>query len=157
MNVQELEKMIRDNIEDEETPARVLAWARENDGKGLRRNNIPEGFFIRKQYGMTNLQQPCYMNTGGREGGSYLLAHSETGVTISVEYLLDHNPAYFAARQKRNAQRAEMLADPETLARVARLVTEAADTRAAFLAGIDSLNFPDFCQIEPLALGQKRR
>jgi len=133
MKAEQYKRLIEAEIEDEETPATVSQWALDNAGKQLRSNNVPDGFKIRRQYGMTHLEPD-----GG--GYGYLIAHSESGVDVpDVETLRELSPAYYGGLEKRNAYRRALLADPERLQREAKAISQVQRTVKAYRESVKAM------------------
>jgi len=133
MTKQELVELIKNRMEDEVEPARIMAWAEANQGKVLRSNNVPKGFKVKRQYNMTHLEPEDrqFLRVG------YLLAHRETGVTVPTpERLRKLSFSYYQGAEERNAYRRLLLADDTALLAQAAAVTRASravqEYRAAF-------------------------
>ena len=108
-----LAELVRGQIEDEDGPAAVLAWAKEYQGKPLRANQVPEGFRVRRQYGMTHLEnREQWANQEWHPLAlSILIEWREKHVTVPTpDELADRNTCYYEARQERNLARRAFLA-----------------------------------------------
>ncbi len=124
MTPKQLTKLINSRLEDEETPARVMAWAEANQGKPIRSNNVPDGFRVVRQYGMTDLQTLDYARSHGHKGAAYLVAHRETGATVPTPATLrDLACPHYRGIEERNAWRRKMLANPAELETIAKAIS----------------------------------
>jgi hypothetical protein len=85
---------------------------------------------LSRAYGWTEFKNRAYISSGGdrREGVCLMVARSESSVPLDIEWVERENPAYFAGRRQRNAQRIQALANAELLARIAILMNEIEDT-----------------------------
>jgi len=94
-----------------ELPDAILAILRQEDGKPLTKRllaKLPGGeaeWRIRAVAGMTYLETMAYIRSSGNEGVSLLMAYAEKSVKIDASWVEEHNPAYYAGRRKRNAER----------------------------------------------------
>lgn len=72
-----------------------------------------------------------YENSGGREGGSVLIAYTRAPCPVVKMAEFDHrcNVAYFGARESRNASRTAALANPEALATLAHAINRINEAR----------------------------
>jgi hypothetical protein len=120
VTAQMLVDLVKSRMEPTEPADTILKILTENNGKRLDKRIVDKlqlatGQKIRdrRQYGMTSLTYGGYDETGGRQGGCLYLAHQEKNVVIDVEYVKEHNPAYFKARDERNADRIALLTQPE--------------------------------------------
>ena len=136
--ISEIISFVTQRIEDETERERVLAWAEANQGKAVRSNNLPKGFIVNRQYGMTHLETPDYSPSHGHNGSSYHIAYTEKGATVPTpDKLKELSAAYFRGADERNAYRREFLADPKrfqaTAAAVVRTRRAVAEYRAALV------------------------
>lgn len=96
-------------------PDAIAAYANKRAGKAVTKADavhleaqLGVPMCIRRQYGMTHVTWPP--SAGSRDEHSILLAHSETNVHWpSGHMLIAREPAYFAARDERNAARKTLL------------------------------------------------
>lgn len=117
MKINEFKQHLESLLEDETAPAAMLEWVTTNQGKLLKKNNLPEGFFIDKNYGMTRLTNDAYCKGYFVNGYQYLMAYGEVNVTVPTpEVLLKQNTCYFSGRIERNIQRRKILANASLLA-----------------------------------------
>lgn len=134
MKTHELVDIIGGQIEDENTPAMMLSWTAAREGKPIRSNNIPAGFQLRREFGMTHVETPDYRATGGRKGVSYQLAYTDTGAVWpapstgeelpgKTRGLRELNPCYYRGREERNGLRRALLSDSLELEKVSAAVT----------------------------------
>jgi hypothetical protein len=123
---------VRSSMEDLRVPDAIAAYADERTGKPVTKTDaarlktrlgIPVR--IRRQFGMTRV------SWGTRDEHSILLAHAETNVRWpSGQELREKEPAYFAARDKRNAARRHLLNEHQILTGTPN-INQAAIVRAA--------------------------
>jgi len=133
MTIEQYRALIQQGMEDETTPALVAEWAGSNKGRALRKDNIPDGYVIKKCFGMTHLETLDYLRTGGRTGYSFLLDYSETHVQVpGVEKLRELNTCYYVGREERNKERRALLDDPKRLQHEADVIKQYQDATAAF-------------------------
>jgi hypothetical protein len=131
---------IENGVEDIAAAEAVAAWADAHAGKLLTVRNAPEGWTIRKEYGMCQLETAAYADArwdrkpptpGPRI--SLLLAHQETGVEIPTAAVLrEKNTAYFSAAVDRNESRRAVLESGAEIKRLARAVPR-------FMAALEEL------------------
>jgi len=116
-----LQEFIASRMEPSEPQETILKVLAEHDGKRLTKKHIEAvakaindpSIRIIKQYGMTQIEWGCWTQTDGKEGGRLLVAYSVTNVVIDVEDIKDKNPAYFVAREARNAKRQAAIESPK--------------------------------------------
>lgn len=109
-----------------------------------------QGWHIRKQYGMTHLDndaytQAHYSNISSHESIDLLVAHTETGV-LWPEDLAAKNPAYYAGAKERNAQREALLHDAKAFAATVKAMESYGKALKALeiaKAGLDKLTAYD--------------
>lgn len=94
----------------------ILDFLRTINGKKINKRHVRKlkeltghNVGLDKQCGMTTIYWGNYKVTQGREGGELLLAHSDKNVVVDVDFILKKNPAYFSAKDERNAQRRDLL------------------------------------------------
>jgi hypothetical protein len=132
--VESVRAVVASAWEDFTIPDSVARWARENDRKDLRSNLLSQlhggatAWRIKKEYGMCHLETANYgknLNAkGAAYGYSFLIAYQTTGVSISWEFIRDHNKGYFVAAAERNALRLKAMNDPLALAEMAIALNE---------------------------------
>lgn len=108
---------VKSSMEDIRIPDAIAAYANERAGKPVTKTDaarlearlsIPVR--IRRQFGMTHVLW------GTLDEHAILLAHTETNVHWpSGQELREKEPAYFAARDKRNAARRQLLNEHQSL------------------------------------------
>lgn len=114
--LEDLREFITASMESRTVPDRVSEWCARNAGKGLRKNNLPEGTTISQRYTMTNLVTPEYYRNEGNAGYSFLLSHKIVNVVVpTVSELREKNPQYYAGLEERNAKRLELVNNHEDL------------------------------------------
>lgn len=131
-------------------PDKVIEALRPHNGKLVGKNlikylpEVPDGWRIRRDYGMTHLESWEYTRSQGsspkKHSLSLLLAHSESNVYIDVDDIEKRNPAYFSARRERNHARMEAMNTKETLDGVAQAMSDAAYALEYFQRTIEALN-----------------
>lgn len=122
-NAAELEQcilaLVEDTIEDTRIPDAIAVHAGKRAGKPVTKvdakaltDELGIEIRIRRQYGMTHVSWGPYVAEQ-----SILLAHTDTGVCWPTSAALqEKNPAYFRARDERNAQRKVILGERRELA-----------------------------------------
>lgn len=116
-----------------DTPDKILAALRPYEGKPFTTrllDKLPGGkdvWQLRKQYGMTHLQNRAYSQSSGNaaDGVSLLLAHTESCVNVDTRDIEQRNPAYFSARRERNHRRMEAMNSKATLDAIAAAMNRA--------------------------------
>jgi hypothetical protein len=95
----------------------ILSVLQQHAGKKLTRKLEPaltaavgEPVSIVQQYGMTTLQSETYWRSDADGGVRLTLGHGDTLPLINTEEIQQRNPAYFAAADKRIAERESFLA-----------------------------------------------
>lgn len=125
--------------EDPEGNRRVLGALRGHNGKKLDKRMIPAlceaagcNVIIRRQYGMIHIESERYYREGHATGVrfTWLLAHSETLPEIDVADIVERNPAFFLAAEKRNAEREAAIADADMLDSMAETIDAYNKSRA---------------------------
>lgn len=149
--------LIRSRIEASEPQDTILTFLRTIEGKRINRTHVEKlraqvgdaDLRLRHQYGMTDLEWGGYTRSDGRQGGSLLLAHREKNVVVDVAYILEHNAAYYSAKDERNKTRQQALAQPEKCAALDQAIADykAAQVRMVKLLGDDIFD-PDRLDIE---------
>jgi len=154
VNTATVAEMVKGNVEPIAERDAVLAWCEKNQGKVLRSNGIPEGFVIRREYGMTHLEP----SNRQRSGAGFLLCHSDKGVLVPTpDELRARNACYYAARDERNAYRAAFLADLERVSFMQGAVDRVAFAVAEYRRAVAALQVvagypnPDHYALEELA------
>ncbi len=146
----EIRAVLEAHIEDTDAAEAIAAWAEANQGKRLTERNKPEGWFISKQYGMTNLYNEAYRGSRWGSNDDYdpaavdlLIAHADTNVVVpSPEYLREKNPRHFDAAVERNAKRRYLLAHPEQVRNIAAALVNVQDALQTVAKIIDN-DVPD--------------
>lgn len=154
----QIEKIIRDKMEDTDRADRILDAIRKHKGKLLsqpiadkiKADSGESRVWIRRQYGMCMLVFGGYgMDSDPDNGLCLYLAHTEKNVRIDPDDIVTRNTAYYEAAKERNRRRLEALADTDGL----RAVQDAVDAHNAALGaykaatawgtplGIDELSF----------------
>jgi len=111
---------------------RVLEALRAIDGQPITPrllDKLPGGrveWRLSRALGWTEIKNRAYLSSGGkhREAVQLLLAHSESVVPLSADFVERENKEYFKERRERNALREKALADPVQLERLAALFSE---------------------------------
>lgn len=127
-----LRDMIQAKMEDTATPDAILAYLKTREGKPITKRDVDKlkeslgdsTIYLSTRYGMTHLEWGNYHASGGRKGGSLLLAYQDKNVRIDSSFVEAMNACYYAAARERNAQRAAVLANPELIARLATAMRE---------------------------------
>ncbi len=134
--IEEVRQIVTSQLEDEATPAQILAIVKTLEGKTLNARHLaafpsgPDRWYFRKEYGMTSLtecayrrqESPCF---------NFLLGHSETGVVWNAETFVSKNTCWFEGATKRNEKRHEAL-KPSNLAKMAETMNAIEAAKAAF-------------------------
>ncbi len=135
--------LVTAGIEDEETPARFLAYLKTREGKKLTKRDLPALQAIDSEArfysvaGMTSLEWGGYGNrrNSPKYGGSILLTYGDMVCdTAKIQRL---NTCYWPAAGERNAERRKVLADTATLSVCADLINTINKARAALEAMVD--------------------
>jgi len=137
--------LIRSRIEASEPQDTILAYLRTIDGKKINRRHVDklreltgdDELRLSRRFGMTSIQWGGYGRTGGTQGGDMLLAHSDKNVVVDVERILEHNQAYFGAKDKRNEKRQQALSQPEKCADLDTAIAEFQAAEAKLKALLD--------------------
>jgi len=169
VTTEDLQAIMQGHTEDTDTPNKILAALRYNDGKQLTKTTVKkmieatgiEDLRIVKQFGMTNLgwgQSRGGLTTTAHE---LLIAHREKNVVIDADWIEENNACFFRAARERNADRAMLLSDPSKLDEMAAAINEwraACRRLKAALGrhvGVDgSFANPDRYACEKLATGE---
>jgi hypothetical protein len=121
---QQILALVEGSIEDTRVPDAIAAHADKRAGKTVTKADAAQleaalgvSVRIRRQYGMTHIAWSISDETAPwRDERSILLAHSESGVRWPTgAELRQKEPAYFGARDERNAARAKLLQEHATL------------------------------------------
>jgi len=134
-------ELIRENWESEE-PDKILQALRPMDGKQVTTrilDKLPGGkerWRLRRQYGMTHLEENSYWRTDGNHGISLLMAHTEASFPLNVNELEQKNAAYFSGRRERNHKRMEASHTRELLEKMADAMNKIERAKAALQAGM---------------------
>lgn len=142
--------LIRSRMEASEPQDTILAFLRTIDGKKINKRHVEK---LREQigdneirlshrFGMTSLQWGGYHRTGG----NILLAHSEKNVVVDIAYVLEHNAAYYSAKDERNEKRQQALSQPEKCAELDDAIANfrAAEAKLKALMGQDIFQPDDY-------------
>jgi len=149
-----VKRIVKSGLEQEEldhsAAVQIAEWADAHEGKLLTERNKPEGWMIRRQYGMTELETDAYARsrwTNSEQPGpraTVLLAHQETNVRIpSSAYLAECSPAFFTAAVERNDARRALLEDPARLRAIARALNRTRDALALIAELLPTGSGPD--------------
>jgi hypothetical protein len=136
---QQILTLLVSSIEDTRVPDAIAAHADKRAGKPVTKTDAEQleaqlgvPVRIRRQYGMTHVSWGTY-----KEERSILLAHSESNVRWPTgEELRKKEPAYFGARDDRNAARKKLLqehvaiADQSTICHAARAIAKIREAQA---------------------------
>jgi hypothetical protein len=158
MTTDELREILENEMEDTTVPDAILLFVEENQGKSINSRQltkllsprgwahppnasfegIPNAWEINKAHGMTHLETKAYRRdktaTEGADSFSFLVAHEIVNVTWPTpEEFMEKNASHYAGAQERNQARLAILNDPSGLEKAAAAITEAVDTREAFL------------------------
>lgn len=139
-------------------PDMIAEWARDNAGRPLRSNNIPDGFRIEKFLGSTRLARCTRALSGAtREDDerdwSFLLARHDKHVQVpSVETLRRLNPGLYAGAEEHNADVKARLEDPARLEQEFLVFSEMRTAAAAYREALRIFNemFDNHPAIYPL-------
>jgi hypothetical protein len=111
----DIKALIQNSLEPLEPADTILAVLKENEGKRLTKLVIDK---LKDRTGDQTLRISCIASMTSIEWGpfvgrlgSLLMAYQITNVVIDTAFVLEHNVAYYEARDKRNAQRRALLAD----------------------------------------------
>jgi uncharacterized protein (UPF0147 family) len=136
---QQILTLLMSSIEDTRVPDAIAAHADKRAGKPVTKTDAEQleaqigiPVRIRRQYGMTHVSWGTY-----KEERSILLAHSESNVRWPTgEELRKKEPAYFGARDYRNAARKKLLqehvaiADQSAICRAASAIAKLREAQA---------------------------
>lgn len=164
MTASELRALVTSKIEDQTVPNRVMEWVRKNAGKGLRKNNLPEGATISFRFGMTHLVFPKKAD----EYTDYLLSHRTVNVIIpDVAELRRLNSCWYEGLEERNKIRREFLGNEEMTGRASRMIQDCVRLKQAYLNILEMMNkhfldhqkplSPDSYEIRKLVEIEKKR
>jgi len=118
----------------------LAEWALANDGKQLTKRNTPDGWHVRREYGMCHLEHEDYWRArhqnasreeaDERPGASLaiLVAHQETSVFIDAERVI--GGLGIESRAARQDRRRALLADAKQLRLVASTLLRASEALA---------------------------
>ncbi|KKM77488.1 hypothetical protein LCGC14_1369610 [marine sediment metagenome] len=124
----ELTKLITEQMESTEKRDLVEAWAKANAGKQIRKNNLPEGARLTREYWIS-LHFGEYDSKWGDYREKFTLSHRSTrGVVPFVNNLHEMNPCFYTGVDKRNAYRRQLLSNSGEMA---GLVNAVNDVKAA--------------------------
>ena len=139
--------LIRSRMEASEPQDTILTFLRTIDGKKINKRHVEklreqigdDEIRLSHRFGMTSLQWGGYHRTGGKQGGDILLAHSEKNVVVDITYVLEHNAAYYSAKDERNEKRQQALSQPEKCAELDDAIANfrAAEAKLKALMGQD--------------------
>ena len=106
-------QLINDQIEDTNTTEQIIATLEKYNHSPLTikhqnilKEQVNPTCRINKQYGMTHIEW-FYQDSHWRQ--AIVVANQEKHVLIDTKWIIENNPAYFAARQERNAKRKAIL------------------------------------------------
>jgi hypothetical protein len=128
-------------------PDEVLAALQAMHGKPITTRmigklpDVPGGWKLRRQYGMTHLDSGPYTDglMSHPQSIHLLLCHTEASVALDISKIEGLNTSYFKGRRERNAQRQLVLGDEHTLTEAARAMEEVSQAIAALQQTIDYL------------------
>ena len=137
----------------------LSVWAADNAGKMLTKRNTPEGWIVRREYGMTHLETEAYyygrFRTPEPKGprASLLVAHQEANVYLPAAGDWGDLTMWRTRAAEAIERREALLADPAQL----RAIVRALNAARAALAGIAEVlpwDVPDrHAMIEAAGLG----
>lgn len=140
---QQILTLLESSIEDTRVPDAIAAHADKRAGKPVTKADAAQleaqlgvSVRIRRQYGMTHIAWSISDETAPwRDERSILLAHSESGVRWPTGAALrQKEPAYFGARDERNAARQKLLAEQHQLDRIPYVNPSQVERAAAAIA-----------------------
>lgn len=128
-----VKETLENRMEDMTIPNLMLEWCEANQGKKLRKNNLPDcDANIRKAFGQTHLENMEYWRTSGSKGWSFLIAYDEKNVVIpSPEWFREKNPAYFRGAEDRNSKRREILGDIPRIRKISEALRKCKEAQDA--------------------------
>lgn len=115
VTAESLRAILIDGREDTTIPRALLAFFQRNHNKTLTARMVPAlqaiapDARISKRAGMTHVEWGGYGRTGGNQGGSFLIAHTEGAPTIDAVRIEDFNRCYLSAADERNEARRHTL------------------------------------------------
>jgi len=137
-----LEQAYKDEAEELLICATLLRWCEAWQGRRITTRNCPEGYRIRKEYGMTHLEHEAYGRARYQQGSQHepgatiapLFAHSETNVVVLTPDELSRELGV-EYRERRQAARDAILRDerPITVANAVNAITDALAAATAAL------------------------
>lgn len=158
--------------QESDLPDQILAALAPLAGKAITTrllDKLPGGrdtWRLVREYGWTHLINESYWRTRNghtaADGVRIMLARSEASVPLDLAFVEAENPAYFAGRRERNADRASALQSPDRLAAVAQAMNAvdaarealtAAEATLAQLTGWGTVFNPDSHAIEAALVG----
>lgn len=156
--------------QESDLPDQVLAALAPFAGKNITTrllDKLPGGkaeWRLSREYGWTHLVSRSYYRNSGHDGLRIMLARSEASVPLDLAFVEAENPAYFAGRRERTADRTSALQSPDRLAAVAQAMNAvdaarealtAAEATLAQLTGWGTVFQPDNHAIEAALVGSK--
>lgn len=137
ITIENVKQVIANAIEEREPQNKILEALRAFDGKRLdkrveeklRAICNDDSIRIIKRYSTTEIEWGGYSYNRGNTGGLLVVAYQLKNVVIDVDYIKQKNPAYFDALDQRNAQRQELLAQPDKLEYMATTMQAYLDAR----------------------------
>lgn len=144
-----LEQAYKDEAEELLICATLLRWCETWQGRRLTTRNCPEGYRIRKQYGMTHLEHEAYGRARYQQGNQHdpgatiapLFAHSETNVVVLTPDELSRELGV-EYRERKQAWRDATLRDVHGTIHVAN-VLNALNEALAYVAAALPWDFPE--------------
>jgi hypothetical protein len=135
---QQILALVESSIEDTRVPDAIAAHADKRAGKPVTKTDAEQleaslgvPVRIRRQYGMTQVSWTVGNGPDPHEP-SILLAHRETNVTWPTgDELRAKEPAYFGARDERNAARRKLLAEHHRFERIPSVEPSVVERAAA--------------------------
>ena len=161
---QQIVQIIKDGIEPTEPVDTILRVLRENDGKRFDKRflaklqeQVPD-YELRdnRNYGMTQLEYKISGKMIAKPGmeistHSLLISYETKNVVIDADKIREKNPAYFEARDERNRQRHNLLADAKDFDALANASNAFAEAKKKLQEELESIQeCPDYYAIENL-------
>jgi hypothetical protein len=95
---------------------------------------LPEGWSLQRFYGWTQLVNDEYRRQSGNRGIRLILARTEASVPLDLAFVESENPAYFAGRRERNADRLAALSNLPRLTALADAMNAVEEAEAKLAA-----------------------
>lgn len=139
--------LVKSRVESDE-PDAVLKVFQQDAGKPFTKRilaKLPGGearWSIHQIASMTSIQDRTYRDGRGERGFSFLVAYQLKNITIDPAVLVKQNTGYFEARERRNAERQELIKDEQLCGKMAEAMTAYNEAKAKLeeaMAALESL------------------